>query len=301
MSSFLVGGVVLYVLLLLFVLIAVAAFSIFKKRARKGAQIAVISVSGPLSYSKESGSNFQKFLKRVKEVSDMNVKALVLEIDSPGGTVMASAEMYSALQKLREKGMKIVVLMERVAASGGLYIAMAADKIVAHPHTITGSIGVIIRGFDISGLLEKLSIREQVVKSGKFKDTMSQSRLMTEEEKVLLMDTIIKPSLDEFCSVVAKSRNISFEQIRAFEGRIMSGAEAQKVGLVDEVGNAETAMRLAKEFAGIDDKDEDVKVVNLSKSSIQRISSRVRAFSIFQEAFFCLKFSGEPLWFLKRF
>ena len=302
MSSILIGVGVLYAFMLFSSLIVAAVYSILKKRTRKGAKIAVISVSGPLSYSKESGSNFQKFLKRVKEVSEMGAKALILEVNSPGGTVMASQEMYFALQKLREKGVKIVSLMESVAASGGVYIAMAADKIVAHPSTITGSIGVIIRGYDISGLLDRLSIREQVVKSGKFKDIMSQSRRMTDEEKELLQDTMIRPSYDEFCSVVAESRKLTVAQVHAFaDGRIMPGTEAKRVGLVDEVGNYETALKIAKEFAGIDDKNENVKVVNLSKSSIERITSRVRVFSLFSEVFFCLKFRGEPLWFLKRF
>jgi protease-4 len=176
----------------------------------------------------------------------------LLRIDSPGGTVGDSQEIHAAIGRLREKGCRVVASFGNISASGGVYIGVAAEKIVANPGTITGSIGVILRGNDLSRLLERLGVRFETVKSGLYKDILSPDRALTEAERGLLQE-LIDSSYGQFVAAVAQGRGLEEETVRRFaDGRVFSGAQARDLGLVDELGDEERARQLAAELAGLD-------------------------------------------------
>lgn len=184
-----------------------------------------------------------------KALKDRHVKGILLRIDSPGGTVATSQELYSYLRELKDKNIPLVASMADVAASGGYYVACGCDKIVCQPGTITGSIGVIMNSFNIMGLERKLGIEPQVIKSGKYKDIGSPSRQMTAEEKEILSNLILD-SYDQFVETVASGRKMDKDRVRQLaDGRIYSGRQALKLGLVDELGGYEKAVRSLKELA----------------------------------------------------
>ena len=188
--------------------------------------------------------------KLIKLRKNPKVKAIVLRIDSPGGGVGPAQEIYSEVKKVqREK--KVLVSMGSVAASGGYYIACAADKIMANPGSITGSIGVIVESLNVEELFHKLGLRSTVVKSGKHKDIGSPLRSMSEEEKKLLQG-VLDSVHDQFIRAVAEGRRLPLENVRELaDGRIFSGEQAQTLGLVDELGSLEDAIALAAKLAGI--------------------------------------------------
>jgi protease-4 len=211
--------------------------------------LARIAIEGPIL-----GSTRERVLKALRQVEERECPALLLRIDSPGGTVGDSQEIHAALQRLREKGCKVVASFGNISASGGVYVAMGADRIVANPGTITGSIGVILRGNDLSRLLERLGVRFEIVKSGLYKDILSPDRALTEDERQLLQE-LIDSSYSQFVAAVATGRGLTEEQVRGFaDGRVFSGAQAKTLGLVDTLGDEEAARRLAAELAGLDPK-----------------------------------------------
>ncbi|NLA74288.1 MAG: signal peptide peptidase SppA, partial [Deltaproteobacteria bacterium] len=182
---------------------------------------------------------------------DKSIKAIILRIDSPGGGVGASQEIYRELMRTRDKK-KVVVSMGGTAASGGYYIASAGSSIVANPGTITGSIGVIMQYYQYRELAEKIGFKTEVIKSGEFKDTGNPHREITEGEKKIL-ETVISDIQTQFINDVAKGRNLDPEKIREIaDGRIITGAMAKEWGLVDQLGNFEDAVAAAKEYAGIE-------------------------------------------------
>jgi protease-4 len=188
--------------------------------------------------------------KLIKLRKNEKVKAIVLRIDSPGGGVGPAQEIYAEVKKAqREK--KVVVSMGSVAASGGYYIACAADKILANPGSITGSIGVIVESMNVEDLLQRLGLRSMVVKSGKHKDMGSPFRPMTPEEEKLLQG-VLDSVHDQFIQAVAQGRKLPVEKVRELaDGRIFSGEQAKALGLVDEMGNLEDTIVLAAKMAGI--------------------------------------------------
>ena len=155
----------------------------WRRKSRK--RMARINIEGPIS-----GSTRKLVLKALKQVEEREFPALLLRIDSPGGTVGDSQEIHSALLRLREKGCHVVASFGNISASGGVYVGVAAEKIVANPGTITGSIGVILRGNNLSKLLERVGIRFETVKSGIYKDILSPDRGLTNEERQLLQELI---------------------------------------------------------------------------------------------------------------
>ncbi|MFN4319480.1 MAG: signal peptide peptidase SppA [Aquificaceae bacterium] len=212
-----------------------------------GDRIAVIKVKGAII----EADRFVERIERAKE--DQSVKALVLRVDSPGGSVGASQEIYRALEDFKSSGKPLVVSMGNVAASGGYYISVPADLIFANPGTITGSIGVIVQHTEIKDLLEKLGIKTTAIKTGKFKDTLSPFRGLSEEEKAYIEATI-KDAYEQFLEAILKyrSKKISEEKLRKVaDGRIFTGKEAKELGLVDELGNLQDAINKAKEMAGV--------------------------------------------------
>lgn len=191
--------------------------------------------------------NLAALLKRAER--DQGIKAVVLRINSPGGSATASQELYDQIGRLRESGKPVVAYLTDIAASGGYYVAAAADRIVSQPATITGSIGVIITSVDTQGLEDKLGIHQRVIKSGPYKDILSSSRDLTPEEQDIL-NTVVQQTLNQFVTAVARGRNLPEEQVRQIaDGRIVTGTEAQRLHLVDEVGGQKRAVELAAQLA----------------------------------------------------
>lgn len=189
--------------------------------------------------------------EQLRELEDNdNVKAVVLRIDSPGGSVGPSQEIYSAVKRLR-KVKPVVASMGAMAASGGFYAAIAANKIVANPGTITGSIGVIVEFLNAEELLAKIGLKGRVIKSGKFKDTGSPLREMTPEEEKLLQD-VINDVNSQFVAAVAEGRGLKVEEVeRIADGRVFSGAQAKTLKLIDELGDLTDAINLSAKLADI--------------------------------------------------
>jgi protease IV len=216
----------------------------FKPRFRK--QIARIEIKGAIA-----GAMRKRVLEALKIVEERKFPALLLRIDSPGGTVGDSHEIYSALTRLQKK-VKIVASFGNISASGGVYIGMGAPHIVANPGTLTGSIGVILRGNNLERLLEKVGVSFQVIKSGPYKDILSFDRELTEPEKNILQD-LIDISYTQFAQVVADARKLSIETVKTFaDGRIFTGQQALELGVVDRLGTEEDARCWAAELAGLD-------------------------------------------------
>lgn len=190
---------------------------------------------------------------------DSSIRAIIIRIDSPGGGVVASQEVYNAVKNARKEGKKIVVSMGSVAASGGYYIAAAADRIMANPGTLTGSIGVKMEFADVERLLEKIGVRGMVVKSGEYKDIGSPYRGMTPKERTLLQ-AVIDDVHSQFIDAVATGRNLPTTDVRMIaDGRIFTGRQALDLKLVDELGDLDDSIRVAGELAGIKGKPTVVK------------------------------------------
>lgn len=194
-------------------------------------------------------------LETIKELDfyrkDDDIKAVVIRIESPGGTVAASQELFGSIKRLAEKK-PVVASMGSVAASGGYYIACGATRILANPGTITGSIGVRMEHVEIGNLLRWAMINHETLKSGKFKDIASPERPLTPEERTILEDMLIAIH-KQFKETVASSRGIAIETVdKIADGRIYSGEEAKNLGLVDQLGGYSDAVNLAGELAHIE-------------------------------------------------
>ncbi len=202
-----------------------------------------------------TGITRKRVLKALKQIEEREFPALLLRIDSPGGTVGDSQEIHSAILRLREKGCHVVASFGNISASGGVYVGVAAEKIVSNPGTITGSIGVILRGNNLSKLLERIGVRFETIKSGTYKDILSPDRALTAEERELLQ-SLIDSSYLQFVSAVANGRQLSNEEVKAFaDGRVFTGEQAKEVGLIDELGDEETARLLAAKLANLDEEN----------------------------------------------
>jgi protease-4 len=210
-----------------------------------GQKVGVVLVEGPILDSEDTISQLIKFKK------DNGIKAIILRIDSPGGAVGPSQEIYQEVRRTTESK-KVVASMGGVAASGGYYIAAAADKIVANPGTITGSIGVIMEFIRAEEFLSKIGISLEVLKSGEFKDIGSPHRKLTDRDRELI-NSVIADIQKQFVEAVATGRNISMAKIQEIaDGRIFSGLQAKELGLVDVMGNFQDAVELTKKMVGIE-------------------------------------------------
>jgi protease-4 len=182
---------------------------------------------------------------------DASIRAVVVRLDSPGGGVAASQEIYEALRKVHDDGKPVIASMGGVAASGAYYVACAADSIVANPGTLTGSIGVILSFPNTEALFRKVGIKLEVVKTGKFKDVGSMWRAMTPEEQQLL-EGVLNNVYDQFIDAIAEGRDLDREDILPYaDGRIFSGDQAQTYGFVDRLGDLNDAIQLAAEMGGL--------------------------------------------------
>jgi len=210
-----------------------------------GESVGIVEVEGVIADPKPILTHLREFRKNDR------IKAIVLRIDSPGGGVGPSQEIYEEVK--RTKRVKhVVASMGAIATSGGYYVAAAADHIMANPGTITGSISVIMEFANLEVLFEKIGVAAYVLKSGEYKDVGSPFRAMTEKEKELLQG-FIGSVHNQFVTAVAEGRNMSKETVEAIaDGRILSGEQAHKLGFLDSLGNLEDAIRLAGELGGIE-------------------------------------------------
>ena len=238
------------------VLFLVVVFLFAQLLLKTSPKIAVIDVKGVISDYTTVIDNIQK------AQNDPSIKAVVLAVDSPGGSVGAAQEIYSAVEKLR-KHKPVVVSMGNVAASGGYYISVPANVIYANPGTITGSIGVIIQHVNVSKVLDKLGIKVENIKSGKNKDILFPNNSLTQQQKKLIMETI-QDVYNQFLEDIVKYRPISMETLKKYaDGRIFTGRQAKKIKLVDRLGNIQDAIDEAKNLSGL--KGKKVMVIRLKK------------------------------------
>ncbi len=209
-------------------------------------QVAVLELEGVIYDSKDLADELHDYGNR------SGVRAVVLHINSPGGGVAASQELYEAVRRFRaESHKKVVVSMSSVAASGGYYVACAADKIYANPGTITGSIGVIAEWLNYGDLLRWAKMEDIVIKSGILKDAGSPTRPLTPAEKIYFQG-LIDNLYGQFVSAVATGRKMKEETVRKLaDGRVFTGQEAKTLGLVDEMGTLQDAISAAAKMAGI--------------------------------------------------
>lgn len=218
-------------------------------------KIAVVDLLGV--FNTEKSGKILKLLHGYRK--DSNVAAVVIRIDSGGGGVAAAQELMAEVIKLKNAGKKVVVSMGEVAASGGYYVACAADKIFANPGTLTGSIGVIMEVSNVEGLFQKIGLKTQVVKSGEFKDIGNPTREMTAKEKELLQG-MIDDVYEQFVMAISKGRGLAAEEVRKIaDGRVFSGKMALDYGLVDVLGDLDDAVMEAERLAGIVGKSQVIK------------------------------------------
>jgi len=220
--------------------------SILKFSSRQN-NVAVIKIRGVIEEGSDSGFGSKvsasSIAKRIRTLADKKeIKGLLLDINSPGGTVASVQDIYNSILYFKSKKKPVVALMRDVAASGGFYVAMAADKIVAQPGTITGSIGVIMEGANVEGLMQKLGIKVQPIKSGAHKDIGSAFRPMTPEE-ALLLQQMIDDTYQQFFGVVAANRKaVNPDNLKNYaDGRVFTGSQAKALGLIDDLGGEEKA------------------------------------------------------------
>jgi protease-4 len=274
----------------------------FPPRSRKS--IARIEVTGVIG-----AATRKRVLEALKDIEARRFPALLLRIDSPGGTVGDSQEIYTALRRLGEK-IKVVASFGNISASGGVYIGMGAHHIMANPGTITGSIGVILRGNNLERLLERVGVSFKVIKSGPYKDILAFDRELTDPEKGILQE-LIDVSYSQFVKTVAEARSLSETAVRDFaDGRIFTGEQALALGVVDRLGSEAEAQRWAAELAGLNPDKAECITFGDKKSGLRRLlpgESQVlssvagtQAWSSLQSTLEWLDFerstSGLPLW-----
>ncbi|MDY6851111.1 MAG: signal peptide peptidase SppA [Thermodesulfobacteriota bacterium] len=209
-----------------------------------GQGIGVVELKGVITESESVLKTLVGFRR------NKNVKVIILRIDSPGGGVAATQEIYREIERTKKRK-KVIASLGNIAASGGLYIAASANKILANPATVTGSIGVIMQMINVEGLLGKIGFRPIVIKSGRYKDIGSATRTMTEDERAILQRTVDQLH-QQFVRDLAKGRALDVEKVsKLADGRIFTGEEALSLGLVDELGNFEDAVKMAVKTAGL--------------------------------------------------
>ncbi|MFQ5963492.1 MAG: signal peptide peptidase SppA [Candidatus Scalinduaceae bacterium] len=202
--------------------------------------------------------------KQLEQASDDDdVKAVILEIDSPGGGITASDIIHKEILDFKEKTKKkVIVSMQDVAASGAYYISVTADVIISHPTTVTGSIGVIMPLVNIASLVEKYGIEDASIKSGDMKNIGSPLKKMSDEEREVLLD-IVDEMYTRFLKVISEGRNMKIEDVKKLaDGRIYTGKQALDNGLVDQIGYTEDAVKVTKEMTGL----EEAKIIKYKRT-----------------------------------
>jgi protease-4 len=236
---------------LLLLLVVSLVLALFQKNIPLRSRVALIRVEGPILDSTDVVDELKEHVK------DRSIKAIIMRIDSPGGAVAPSQEIYEEIKKASEEK-HVVVSMGSIAASGGYYIAAPADMIIANAGTLTGSIGVIMEVPNLEGLMSKIGVRTEVIKSGRHKDMASAFRKMDKDERDILQG-VLDNVHEQFIRAVAEGRKLKVEEIRPLaDGRIFTGEQAKGLGLVDGIGTLEDAVMKAAELAGISGEPEVV-------------------------------------------
>lgn len=233
-----------------------------------GPAVGVIDITGVIAGGESSSSLFgeaytgsQTIMEQLRQVSrEPNIKAVVLHMNSPGGTPAASQEIADEVLRLKKSGVKVVTSMSDVAASGAYWIAATSDRIVANPGTITGSIGVIIQTKNYQGLYNKIGVEGNTFKSGIYKDMGSADRPVTKEE-AQIFQSMVEDTYQQFIEIVAHHRKLDPQEIRQLNGRVLTGRQALDAGLVDKLGNFYDAVSIAGEMAGL---GKDPEVLNMA-------------------------------------
>ena len=252
-----IGGIIFTI----FIIVVIAVSIIQSNRGKvsveeevtigKGNNISLIELEGTIAGSSSlmgdgiiSPQEVDSLLNEAKKDSSA---ALIISINSPGGSVEPTQEIYNSIERFKEKsGKKVYVWMKEIAASGGYYLSCGADKIVAMPTTLTGSIGVIMNLVNSEELLKKIGVSLYTIKSGKYKDMGSISRPLTNEERAIFQN-IIDESYNQFLKVVSEGRNIPLDQLKNLaQGQVFTGIKAKEVGLIDEIGDLEDTIALVK-------------------------------------------------------
>ena len=248
-----VGGVSLGILGI------IATGNLLTDKSTSQGDIAVINISGPIVGGGAGSSPWQPNYASAREImnyinqarENQAVKAILLRVNSPGGSSAASDAIYQELKKFKQTGRPIVASMGSTAASGGYYVSCLADEIYANPATLTGSIGVIMQFQNLKGLYDKLGINHITLKSGKYKDIGSATRKMTEQEKQIMQE-MVNEVYDRFVEVITEGRNLKESKVRELaDGRIYNGEQAKKLNLIDQLGTYYDAVEAAAELAGI--------------------------------------------------
>lgn len=258
MKKKLVIGIITGIILLSVVVALVAGPDTAGIR-KQGEKIALIYVEGIITGARGDagllgpGAGGPSVLEQLKEAADDDsIKAVLLRINSPGGSAAASQEIGDEIEKLRQQGKIVVASMGDVAASGGYWIAAKADRIVADPATMTGSIGVIMETANLQELFDKIGVSPQTIKSGPYKDIGSPNRPLTAEERQILQG-MVDDIYQQFIDVVAEGRKLDRTAVlKLADGRIFTGRQALKNGLVDELGNYYHAVEVARKMAKIE-------------------------------------------------
>ncbi|MDX2480734.1 MAG: signal peptide peptidase SppA [Desulfuromusa sp.] len=242
-ASLTVGGIFLFFLLVVF---TAGIFRSGSVDVSVGDRIGILEVEGTIV-------DARRMTEQIKEFRDRSsIKTVVIRIDSPGGGVGPSQEIYAELKQLAEEK-PLIVSMGSVAASGGYYLAVAGERIFANPGTITGSIGVIMSFPNYQELMGKVGVQTEVVKSGRFKDIGSSTREFSAADRTLLQEMIDDVHL-QFVEAISIGRNMPIERLQPFvDGRIFTGRQAKDAGLIDELGTLSDAIKYAAKTAGIDD------------------------------------------------
>lgn len=232
--AIILGGILIFV----FHRFSPSKTTLFKEK------IGVVSINGTITSGRKISAQLAKFAE------DESIRAIILRINSPGGGVGATQEIYREVQKIAPKK-PVIASMGSIAASGGYYVAAPATKIVANPGTITGSIGVFIQFVRLEELLKKIGVDFEIVKSGEFKDMGSPDRKLTERDREII-EALIKDLQEQFVSAVASGRHLPVEEVlKIADGRVFSGSRARKLGLVDVMGNFQDAVEITKNTVGI--------------------------------------------------
>jgi len=246
-----------------------------------GPGVAIVRIDGPIELTGPAGfmgrpSGAEAVVKRLALLEqDSSIKAIVLRINSPGGTVAATQEIYQKILAVRKKNVIVVASMGDIAASGGYYVASACNYIVANYGTITGSIGVIAYSPNLKNLMDKFGIKMNVIKSGKYKDILATHRDMSKEERTMLQE-MIDLSYHKFVSDIALGRNMKRDDIYPVaDGRVMNASTALENKLIDQIGTYDDSIAKAKELAGL---DEDAPVYEEQLSPFSELLSSMNSF-----------------------
>jgi protease-4 len=217
-----------------------------------GAKVAIVEVDGIIGVGPDRGADADGIVRTLGEYRDNpSVAAVVLRINSPGGVVAPTQEIFAAVERVRGAGKPVVASLGSVAASGGYYVAVAANRIYANPGTLTGSIGVIMQLANVGPLLKKVGVDYVVIKAGTFKDIGSIARAMTPKERQVLQ-ALLDDVYGQFVTAVAEHRGLDRKTVLAFaDGRIYSGQQARALKMVDELGGLDDAIEAAGKLAGL--------------------------------------------------